>query len=92
MAILSLLTPFIPYILIAIAAAAAYFGIRHQGVKAERERQEAAQDAAREIVEEKIHDAESKDAEIDARAKREIDAIKTKVDTDSDFTGDRFKF
>lgn len=90
-AILALLKPLLPYILVGIAAAVAYLGIRRQGVVAERERNEKAQEAARVEVEMKVKVAESKDAAIDQRVKEEIDAL-PKVDHSGDFTGDRFKF
>lgn len=86
-ALLSLLSPLLPYILGAIAVVVGYFTIRQKGVKAERQRQEAAQAK----VQVEVQKAVSKDAVIDQKVEQKIEAIKESHNPEPP-AGDVFKF
>lgn len=90
-----LLLKLAPYLIVALGILGAYFGIKRKGALQEREKWQQAQAEAQVKTQKKVAAAESKDAEIDAKVRKQIESVKKteQAPVASDFKpGDSFKF
>ena len=76
----------LPYLAVVGAAVAGYFAIKRRGVKQERAKWEQAQAE----VKAKVAEAQGKDAEVDAKVRGQVEAIRRAQA--EPVVGDKFKF
>lgn len=75
-AILGLLSPILPYILLGIGVLAAYFGIKSKGKSEAKVEFQKQQLEVQKKVEQKVSVAVGKDSAVDAKVEAKIDEIK----------------